>query len=195
MVIPLFDRPFLFMRHGETADNAANRIGGTTDSPLTARGLAQAEAAALVLRDHPVAAIWHSPLRRAAQTAAAVARVIGAPLVPLAGLAERNWGAWEGRDRSILVRSATPPGGEAPEAFRDRIRAALAAIAPPFPVLIVAHSGTGREIHAALTAEPLERLENAVPVIWRREEDGHWTCTKLSPLCQTQPLGRSHSQG
>lgn len=179
MVIPLLTQPFLLVRHGETAANEANRIGGATDDPLTEAGHAQARAAARALAGRPIAAIWHSPLRRAAQTAAAIAEATGAPLVPLAGLAERNWGEWEGQDRTILVRDATPPGGEGPVAFRARIRAALAAIAPPFPVLIVAHSGTAREIHALLSDAPFQRPGNAEPVEWRRE-GCHWICTKLS---------------
>lgn len=179
-MIPLLSQPFLFLRHGRTAANAANRIGGATDDPLDPTGLAQAEAAARLLAGRPLAAIWHSPLARAAQTAAAVARVTGAPLVPLPGLAERNWGAWEGRDRAILIRDATPPGGEGPQAFRARIRGALAGIVPPLPVLIVAHSGTAREIHAALTDAPFRRLGNAEAVEWRQDRDCRWICTKLS---------------
>lgn len=180
-MIPLLSQPFLFLRHGQTAANAADRIGGATDDPLDATGLRQAEAAARLLAGRPLVAIWHSPLLRAAQTAAAVARTTGAPLIPLPGLAERNWGAWEGQDRSVLIREATPPGGEGPEAFRARIRAALAAIAAPFPVLIVAHSGTAREIHALLTDAPFVRPGNAEAVEWRPGGDCHWTCAKLSP--------------
>ncbi|MFT4151872.1 MAG: histidine phosphatase family protein [Paracoccaceae bacterium] len=180
-MIPLLRQPFLFLRHGQTAANATNRIGGATDDPLDDTGLAQARAAARLLARRPIAAIWHSPLQRAAQTAAAVAQATGAPLVALPGLAERNWGAWEGQDRSILIRDATPPGGEGPDTFRARIRAALAEIAPPFPVLIVAHSGTAREIHALLTDAPFPRPENAEAVEWAQGADCHWICTKLSP--------------
>ncbi|SDW60339.1 histidine phosphatase family protein [Celeribacter indicus] len=180
-MIPLLSHPFLFLRHGQTAANAANRIGGTTDDPLDRTGLAQAEAAARLLADRPLGAIWHSPLVRARQTALAVARVTGAPMRSLPGLAERNWGVWEGQDRAVLIREATPPGGEGPEAFRARIRAALAEITAPFPVLIVAHSGTARELHAVLTDVPFRRLGNAEAVEWRQDRDCHWICTKLSP--------------
>lgn len=179
-MIPLLSQPFLFLRHGQTISNLRGVIGGSTDDPLTDLGREQARAAAALLKDRPIAAIWHSPLIRAAETARAVAEVTGAPLVPLAGLAERNWGAWEGEDRAMLVRHATPPGGEGPETFRDRVREALARIAAPFPVLIVAHSGTAREIHAWLSDAPFDRPGNAAAVEWRRDADCHWICTKLS---------------
>lgn len=179
-MIPLLSQPFLFLRHGETADNAAGRIGGSTDTPLNANGRAQAQAAARLLAGRPLAAIWHSPLSRAAETARAVAAATGAPLIALPGLAERNWGAWEGQPRSILVRDATPPGGESPAAFAARIRAALAAITAPFPVLIAAHSGTAREIHALLSDAPFVRPANAEPIEWR-QQGCHWISTPLSP--------------
>lgn len=179
-MIPLLAQPFLFMRHGQTDANAAGTIAGWTDCPLNDHGRAQARAAAALLRAEPIAAIWHSPLSRAAETAAIVADALGAPLHALDGLAERNWGAWEGQPRDTLIRDATPPDGEGPGTFRTRTRAALAAITGPFPVLIVAHSGTAREIHALIGTGPHRRAENACPVRWQPGTDCHWTCTELS---------------
>ena len=187
-MIDLLARPFYFLRHGETAANVADLVSGATDDALTARGLAQAEAAAAAFAGIPLAAIWHSPLTRARRTAEAVSRATGAPLHPLAGLAERNWGAWEGQPRAVLVREATPPGGEGPEAFRARVRAALSCITAPFPVLIVGHSGTQREIHALLSDRAFRRPGNARPMRWAPAPDGHWICTELSPNRQSRPL-------
>src|SRR5690606_36371188 len=87
LVIPLLSHGFLFLRHGETDANVADRISGFTDDPLNARGVAQARAAATLLAGRPLAAIWHSPLVRAADTARAVAATTGAPLIPMPGLA------------------------------------------------------------------------------------------------------------
>ena len=178
-MIPLLSHSFLFLRHGETDANVADLISGSTDDPLNARGRAQAQAAARMLAGCPLAAIWHSPLARAADTARAVAGTTGAPLIALPGLAERNWGVWEGAARSTLVREATPDQGEGPAEFALRIRAALGAITPPFPVLIVGHSGTAREIHAFLSDAPFTRPDNAQPIEWRRE-GRHWISTELS---------------
>lgn len=66
------------MRHGEAGE-------ASTDAarPLTARGEAQAlsSASGLLKLGVKIPVIWHSPYRRAAQTAAIVARVHGAALV------------------------------------------------------------------------------------------------------------------
>ena len=42
--------PLYILRHGETVWNAENRLQGHFDSPLTARGRAQAEAQNAILR-------------------------------------------------------------------------------------------------------------------------------------------------
>ena len=62
----------LLVRHGETKWNLARRYQGWSDSPLTARGLAQAEAIGRYLCTHPDAAgatIVASPIGRARRTA------------------------------------------------------------------------------------------------------------------------------
>ncbi|WP_128254299.1 histidine phosphatase family protein [Falsirhodobacter deserti] len=180
-MIPLLQQPFWFLRHGQTASNAAGTIGGATDLPLTDEGRAQAEAAAAVARDLPIASIWCSPLQRAQETAAPIARQAGLPVRLLPGLQERNWGIWEGQPRDVLVRDATPEGGEGPEAFRNRVRAALTAITGPFPVLIVGHSGTAREIHALLSDGPFRRPTNGELSVWQKDPDALWKNRMLSP--------------
>lgn len=174
-------RRFYFLRHGQTASNAAGTIGGATDLPLTAAGLAQADAAAEVLRGVPIGSIWCSPLLRARQTAGPVARMTGLTPILLPDLAERNWGVWEGQPRSVLVRDATPDGGESPHTFRARIRRGFAAITGPDPVLIVGHSGTARELHALLSPAPFRRPVNGEVSLWDRTEDGIWQNRALSP--------------
>lgn len=164
---------FLFMRHGETEANAADVICGSTDLPLSARGQDQARQAAMALAGCRIARIIVSPLLRARQTAEAVAAVTRVPVLVAEGLAERNWGEWEGQPRVGLRRDATPPGGESPAAFRDRVRRAFAALDLAQPVLIVAHSGTDREIHAALTAAPHRRMGNGEIRRWTPPQ---WIC-------------------
>lgn len=187
-MIPLLQQPFLFLRHGQTASNAAGTIGGATDLPLTEEGHRQAAAAAEILRDLPIASVWCSPLLRAQATAAPIAQAKGLPVRLLPDLRERDWGVWEGQPRSILVRDATPAGGEGPDSFRARIRAAMAAIAGPFPALIVAHSGTAREIHAALSSAPFRRPVNGEASVWERTEAGAWQNRVLSSKSRTAPV-------
>ncbi|MDB6454433.1 histidine phosphatase family protein [Falsirhodobacter sp. 20TX0035] len=183
-MMPLLAQPFLFLRHGQTASNEAGTIGGATDLPLTAQGHAQAQAAAEVLQEVEIASIWCSPLRRAQDTAAPVARRKNLPVRILPDLQERNWGVWEGHPRSVLVRDATPERGEGPDAFRDRIRRALNAITGPFPALIVAHSGTARELHALLSPAPFRRPTNGEVSRWECD-NGVWVNRLLSPNGRT----------
>ena len=76
-------------RHGETLDNAAQRWQGWRDSPLSARGIAQAQALARRLASEPLAAIYSSDLGRALQTAHIVATPHGLAPCPEPALRER----------------------------------------------------------------------------------------------------------
>ena len=119
----LATRVFL-VRHGETEWNAQRRIQGHTDTALSARGVAQAECVAGRLADEPVAAVYSSDLRRAFQTAEAIASRHGLRVVPEVGLREVSFGEWEGKteeDRAAASRSAqlwrgpaTAPGESIP---------------------------------------------------------------------------------
>jgi len=149
-------------RHGETAENAEGRILGRRDPPLSAAGIAQAEALAGRLKDAGIAAVWASPLRRARETAEIVGRAVGIEPVVLTDLVESDRGDWEGRrvaeladerpDLHAAFVAGDPsfrfPGGESMAEQRARTRSALAAArAGPLPALVVAHAGT---IRAAL---------------------------------------------
>ena len=84
------------VRHAETDWNREHRFQGWSDTPLSETGRAQAEAAARLLARESLAAVWASPLRRARETAEAIARPHGLPVRIHAGLSEIRFGAWEG---------------------------------------------------------------------------------------------------
>ncbi|MDR3412863.1 MAG: histidine phosphatase family protein [Formivibrio sp.] len=67
----------ILIRHGRTVSNQEGRILGTTDDPLEAHGLLQAEALAERMTEYGVNALYASPLSRARQTAAAISRCVG----------------------------------------------------------------------------------------------------------------------
>ncbi len=89
---------WLLARHGESEANLlwvfANR---GTSYPLTAKGIAQAQALAERLASRPIARIWSSPLLRAAQTAAIVSAALGVPVETAEALREYDCGILEGR--------------------------------------------------------------------------------------------------
>lgn len=163
---------FLFLRHGQTRANADDIICGRTDLPLTPAGQEQARQAAAFLQGTRLRQIVVSPLLRARQTAQPAAEVLGLAPRIVDDLAERDWGAWEGQPRTMLQREATPPGGESPQGFATRIRAGLEQIDLSIPTLIVAHAGTGREVHALLHRSPPPRLTNAQIVMWQPSGQG-----------------------
>ena len=97
------------VRHGQSEWIAEGRFQGRGDPPLSDFGLRQAaavgarlaapgEAPSVPVPSTPPVAIWHSPLRRATQTAQAVheAREADAPLRSLDTITELGQGEWEG---------------------------------------------------------------------------------------------------
>jgi broad specificity phosphatase PhoE len=114
------------VRHGESTWNIAGLAQGHNDeAELTERGLRQAAGAAAQFGYRPVRAIYASDLRRAQQTAAAFAAVLGLPVYADARLRERSLGVLEGAVLTTIGASATgladglvidpdarPPSGE-----------------------------------------------------------------------------------
>ena len=119
----------LLIRHGETALNVA-RVLQPADTPLSARGIAQAEALARRLGLMGVAAVISSDLPRAASTARAIAAATGAPLETSPLLRERDFGDWRGQPYDgmpvdPLTMLDAPPGGESAAAFAGRVARAF----------------------------------------------------------------------
>jgi probable phosphoglycerate mutase len=93
-----------FARHGQTEANVARRFQGhTSDTPLTALGVRQAEDLATILKAHvsdPAALAYvTSPLHRAQRTMQIVRAALGLPIdgyVTDPRLIEIDLGAWDG---------------------------------------------------------------------------------------------------
>lgn len=102
------------MRHGESvADLEPRRLEGNADFPLTERGRWQAEAlAGRVAAEYHLDILLVSPLQRARQTAAAIARATGVPVVEEPRLRERSKGLLAGLTLAEAdQRFPLPPGG------------------------------------------------------------------------------------
>ena len=78
----------ILLRHGEPDWYPGGRDVAVDDAGLTERGRAQASAAAQALATGRVDAIYASPLRRAQETAAPLARLTGLAPITVPGLAE-----------------------------------------------------------------------------------------------------------
>jgi probable phosphoglycerate mutase len=122
----------LLVRHGETPSNAA-RVVQTPDTPLSARGILQAEQLAARLAALSVERILSSDLARARETAERVQAATGAELALEPLLQERNFGDVRGTPYSelgvdLFAPDFDPPGGESWQAFHRRVDAAWARV-------------------------------------------------------------------
>ena len=156
-------------RHGQTAWNLEKRLQGSTDNPLNETGRAQARQLGDKLAGIRFAAIYHSSLARAGETAA-LARP-GQAGKPLAALAERSFGKFEGmyedgRDAELSAefkaRSGnledSLDGGESVVSQARRVALAvdqIRASQPQGSVLIVSHGGVTPLILAHLLQLPV----------------------------------------
>lgn len=139
----------LFIRHGETALNAA-RVMQPADTPLSPRGLAQAQSVAQRLAALRPAAVLSSDLPRALQTAQAIAAAAGGLAVQTTALLhERHFGDFRGRPHDSfgfdpVAMAEAPPGGESMAEFLGRVARAFAHAAAlratlDGPLVVVSH--------------------------------------------------------
>lgn len=89
-------RRLIVLRHGETTHNANGVWQGHLDSPLSARGEAQAVAVGLALKTFEPVRVVASDLSRAQRTGAAVAEACGVGLDVDDRLREIHAGGWQG---------------------------------------------------------------------------------------------------
>ena len=132
--------------------------------------MAQAAAAAQLLRGRGVASIVSSPLSRARDTAEAVALVLGLPVTVIDDLQEVAFGVHEGTAMGgawfteWVDHGITPEGGESFAELRTRAASALTdALTRPPPVLVVAHGALFRALRAEMGLSPDVRTPNAMP--------------------------------
>ncbi len=174
------DTILTILRHGQTPANVGGVWHGSTDTPLSELGHAQAERAARFVADtrSDAVAIYASPLQRARHTAEPIAAALGLELQLERGLAEYDLGAWEGKtyrelndEHQLFQRMAVDPdwqpgGGESARQVAHRLGGALQGIADTHPgerVVVVAHAG-------ALTLALAWLVEGDLGV-WRRAMD------------------------
>jgi broad specificity phosphatase PhoE len=172
--VPEFSHRLIFVRHGETAYNAENRLQGQLDTPLNARGRRQARVVGGTLDARigseiegleAAGAFIASPLERARETMEIARDAMGlAPsryrLDP--ALKELSFGIWEGLTwREVEVRyprdlesrkkdrwNFTPLGGESYAMLATRVRLWLDVLTGD--ALVVSHGGVARALMALI---------------------------------------------
>jgi broad specificity phosphatase PhoE len=169
----------LLARHGESDWNRDERWQGHADRPLTELGRKQAQGLADRLASIELDAVYSSDLQRARETAEIVARARGLDVEESAALREVDVGSWSGLTRAeaqqrfpdaFLRWLAGEEGwddGETYEQLGDRVLGAVREIAAAHPgerVLVLAHGGSIRAIHAAALGVDIHTYRRVRPV-------------------------------
>ena len=172
-------RRLVLLRHGQTEYNAGSRMQGQLDTDLSDLGRDQAAAAAEVLVKRQPLVIVSSDLRRAFDTAIALAERAGLPVAIDTRLRETHLGDWQGLTHHEVDDVApgarlewrddarwAPHGGESRVDVAERsvpVVQELAADlgewgddAPDRPVVLVAHGGLIAALTAALLGLPVD---------------------------------------
>lgn len=150
--MPIKQKHFYMIRHGQTEANLAHVMAGSNDSPLTEKGREQAYIAQTAVKALEIKpkAIIHSHLSRARDTALILNEVLNIDMHEDPDLAEIHAGDWEGKDYAdcpeLLTGWCDPPNGETYEEFMTRIKRGKNKHLDHFdgPVLIVCHGGVMR---------------------------------------------------
>ena len=177
------------LRHGETEFNVEGRLQGQQDSPLTARGRAQARAHGVLLgeliAEPDTWRVVTSPLGRALDTARLACAELGLPEAAIetdARLKEIAYGDWEGLTYAeIEVRNSDDwaarqrdpwryvvPGGESYEMVAARAGDFLNEARGN--TIVVSHGGTGRVLrglYGRLAPPEIKTLEQPQDAIHR----------------------------
>jgi phosphoserine phosphatase len=196
---------FILIRHGQTEWNRIERFRGRADIGLNETGLAQAEATGQrVAAEWQPAAIYSSPLSRSVKTAEAVAKHFGLEVQQHPGLADINYGEWQGLSPEEAQQKwpdeieawynqphkARIPGGKTLDDLRTRAMKTVNELADRHPnetIVLVGHTVINRIILLGVLGLGNERF-------WRIKQDtcainvfvadeGDFTVASLNDTC------------
>jgi broad specificity phosphatase PhoE len=200
----------ILVRHGQTEWNRIERFRGRADVPLNRTGMAQAEATARRLARQPKpAAVYSSPLSRAAVTARKIAQPHDLTVRLHDGLIDIDYGQWQGlTPRQVEERwpteldawynepqAARIPSGETLQIVRDRAMATVRELTRQHKdstIVLVAHTvvnrlmllgilGLGNESFWRLGQEPCGINRFSV-------QDGEFTLLSLNDVSHLEEL-------
>lgn len=142
----------IIIRHGQTNWNKEERYRGRFDIALDEIGLRQSGATGVALKNLNVSAIYTSPLKRAIQTASAIANATGRSVISSDGLIDIDYGEWQGlkpaeaaaKDSELYTRWMESPHtisfklGESLRSVEDRVSKVVDVIIQKHPNEVVA---------------------------------------------------------
>ncbi len=169
----------LLVRHGKTPTTGTVLPGRAAGLHLSDEGRAQADAVAerITEADRRPVAVYASPLERARETAAPIARSLGLRVRTARGLLECDVGTWAGTRLDALAK--TPewagvqrwpgafrfPGGESFAEMSTRSLTAVLQIVDAHrgeTVVVVSHADIIKAVVAAVSGVPLDLFQRLV---------------------------------
>ena len=169
----------ILIRHGESEWNLSGRWQGHADSPLSNRGIEQAEALGKRMLNEKLDCFYSSDLERARHTSRLVGGPSGWEAEFMESLRERDLGVIEGLTTDEMLEKYTQeyqsfrndgpeyqvPGGESFRQFYDRCSGALEDVAmrnPGKKIGLVTHGGFLGAIFRYVLNIPLDAERNFV---------------------------------
>ncbi len=179
----------LLVRHAETAANRGGLIQGWVDLPPTERGQEQARRTGRALAGQGLRLIYSSPLRRAWETARAIAQATGAEVVACEDLREISCGQADGlawadfQARWPTVAAAFGAGDlECPWPGGESTRQMLARVIPAVGAIVARHRAEAEVVAVVSHGGPLAWI-----VPWLRGERYEvWPPYRLDPCSITE---------
>jgi probable phosphoglycerate mutase len=207
----------VLVRHGASVDAVEGvpfpLIDGRSDPPLSPDGERQAAAVARRLAGESIAALFVTPLRRTAATAAPLAAAAGLDVTVVEDLAEVRLGDWEGGEYRLRAANGDPvikrafelerwdiiPNAESPESLERRVRLGIetvvAATGPESVAVAVVHGGViGEACRQATDSSRFAfvHADNGSVTRLVVQPDGRWllrSFNDVSHLAQLSPVG------
>jgi broad specificity phosphatase PhoE len=199
----------VLVRHGRTEWNKDQIFRGTVDIPLDDQGRKEAACARDWLRETVFHAAYSSPLGRAVETAEIILAPHGVAVRKLDGLADLNYGDWQGKTDEE-VRKMYPdlhrqwreaphtvvfPGGEGLAAVRKRSLAAVEEVVARHPektVLLAGHRVVNKVLIAALLglddSHFWEIGQDTAALNEFAYREGKWICRLVNDTCHLRGL-------
>lgn len=165
----------IFVRHGETAWSRSQefRFRGRVDIPLTDLGVSQAQTTGVKLSTEQIFTVYSSPLKRARDTAKAIAKFHDLEVKDHSGFIDLDFGTWEGKRHEKIqqewpeeyTRWKNQPNsmkfskGETLPIVRDRVENALSNLASNHlneTIVVVTHGAVLRVILCFLHEKELD---------------------------------------
>ena len=206
----------ILIRHGRTILNAAGRFRGRQDVPLDGVGRTEADALARRLKmSFNITQLLTSPLRRAVETADAIAKTFGLPTIVEPRLNDLDYGNWQGLTpeetaaaypRQYREWERTPekvllPGGGCLAWQIDTALRLVQEVVVDYPgetIGLVTHQVVCQGLICALLGIPLRQFRRithapAAFSVFETHPSG-WTIVALNDTCHLGPFaGQSRS--